>query len=310
MEKDPNVKIPKQVEEMAAGEEPVAEAVEAPVAEAPAAETPVEETPIAAVETPVAEAPPMEPPAPVEAGVPKEKLTLEQILAIEPHKLVAMYSTLHGKYLAEVPALTTRCETLQLKLDAAQTAPPAAQVPLNEVLNDEEKEELGPEIEAAVVKLVQSARVDAGPELQELRWQNFLNGLTQVCPTWNDIDTTAAFVAWMGETVPMVGKTRFELFDEAKAALDAPRCAEFYNTYLASIGEHVPAPTPADLAVPEPIAAPGAGIPAPQKGWKESEVKAFYDDVSKGRYRNSPKEAVRIEAEIDAAVAEGRIIKG
>lgn len=303
---DKNVKIPKQVADAAAGEQPV---VEAPVVEAPEVAAPavadVAVKPVVEVVAPVAAAVPLN--YEQDAVLPKERLSLEQIGAIEPQRLVAMYSTLQGKYHAEVPALMIQNKALQHELDQAGTVPAAATVkPLHEVLTQEEREELGDEAVEATAKMVGQVREEYAGELQKIRTQAFGDSVRVLCPRAAELNTDPAFHAWLQGDVPLSGNTRFELLRAAHSTLNAARVVDIFAAYIAEVEGVVPEHELKEIVVPAAIGAPEAVAEA--RVWRESDVSAFYANAVKGRV--TPEEFIQTEAEINAALASGSIIEG
>jgi hypothetical protein len=294
MTTDKNVKLPKQVMKM------MGAGVEAPV------EAPVVENPPAAALDIGAEQPPE--PAIVAPKVPP--------IAGNPN-WEAMYHTLKGKYDAEVPALMAQNRELRAELEKTQTAPPVKRIDdLSQVLSEEEREELGEEVVGGTAKMIQQVRAESAQELNQLRdqlqssdRQAFIGTLTGLCPTVAKVNQDPAFHAWLNETIPLTGQTKFALLRAAERQLDAVRCAEIFNAYVDEINGRVPKHDLNELAVPRPVTG-GEGRPVEKPVYTESQVRAFYEDMTKGRFRNNPEKAVRMDQEITAAAAEGRIVKG
>lgn len=281
---DKKVRVPKQVVAMAAA--------------AGAAETPA---PPAAVVAPTKEI----------AGQPA--IAVEKPAVETPadqagkHDFEQLYKTLKGKYDAEVPVLSRRVTELtrdvadlQQQIDAAKESA---------VLTDEERDGLGEEILGPMEKMIAQVRLEAAQSMAPVLKELFFSRLDAICLQWRKLNEDPAFLAWLSGDAPLTGMKRHQLFDEASQKLDATVCGQFFNAYLAENNLIPAAPVPGDISVPPPVLA-GAGAEKPQRKFKESEVQAFYADAVKGRYRSNPAEYARIDAEISAAVKEGRIIKG
>lgn len=227
----------------------------------------------------------------------------------QPHNFEQMYQTLKGKYDAEVPALMAQNRELRAELEQLKAQPPVNRVAdLTHVLTDEEREELGEEVLNPTAKMIEQVRAESAQELHKLRKEVFLAELSRRCPQVGELNFDPAFHAWLNEVVPLTGQTRFTVLREAEKQMDAVRCADVFNAFLAE-KSGVPARRLSDLAVPRP-AAGGTGKPVERPVYTESQVKAFYEDLSKGKFRRNPEEAIRLADEIKAADAEGRIVKG
>lgn len=154
--------------------------------------------------------------------------------------------------------------------------------------------------------------------------QIFLQQLAVRVPDWEALNTDPDFLAWLTVVDPLSGLQRQVLLDAAAESFDVARVAALFNAYKKEAGigmQPVPQPAPQvtqqDQKKSEVSAqvAPGkskASSPAPasdqsRKIWRQAEVTRFYDDVRRGLYRGREAEQARIEAEIDLAVAEGRV---
>lgn len=149
----------------------------------------------------------------------------------------------------------------------------------------------------------------------EMKRQQFALGLDRNAPGWQKTLDTEEFNNWLDYTVePMTGRVYRDLFDEANNNWQLERLSNFFNTFTTAAGK--PEPVSAKPSK-ESLITPGSSggtnpmnQPAPGKYWTMNEVNQFYKEVQIGKYRDKPKEAERIEAEIDKANLEGRIIPG
>ena len=153
----------------------------------------------------------------------------------------------------------------------------------------------------------------------------FLQRLSTLVPDWEVLNRDPGFLAWLGQIDPFTGVHRQQLLDAAGEALDAQRVAAFFNAYKQGLGRVEPSPTPNPQPPPNPQLTrhtppevarqvqPGRSKAAstPQvpesatRIWSQKEIEDFYREASLGRY--SREEQARIEAEIDLAVAQGRV---
>lgn len=284
---DANVKLPKQVEAMEQGAAPESNAAEEPAGKAPALDA----------AAPASE-PPREPPSP-----PPQAATQPE------HDWQAAYKTLKGKYDAEVPALQRRIKELETVVDAQQNKP-ADIKNLRDVLTEEQREELDPDQIDATERMVAMAREQASAELRQVHLETFKMRLDALAPSWRQSNNNPEFLAWLDQPAPMTGRTRWELFSEARDRFDGETCAEFFNAWMAESAGNDPEERLQQVSVPAPVQAGSGAAPSEKKVWKESEVAEFYSDLSKGRYGSNPELAQQIDQDINAAAAEGRITKG
>ena len=64
----------------------------------------------------------------------------------------------------------------------------------------------------------------------------FFTNLDKAIPDWETINRDPAFLNWLGQVDPLTGIRRQELLDQAYAAFDAPRVANFFLTFTGNGG--------------------------------------------------------------------------
>ena len=153
-----------------------------------------------------------------------------------------------------------------------------------------------------------------GSVTEDRRVKYFVD-LAGLCPTYEETDSRQDFKDWLLKVDDFSGLIRNDILQSAYAAFDAERTAKVFNQFL---GATPPAPAPAEVIDPQAQlreqvspgqARSGAEI-VPDDGkkmWSVVEMDAFYKDFSRGDYRGRMDEARRIEADIDRALAEGRV---
>ena len=135
---------------------------------------------------------------------------------------------------------------------------------------------------------------------------------TQV-PNWRAINDTPAFKAWLLAEDPLTGSTRQQFLAQAQSEYDALRVIKFFKEWeRTAAGGQTPAPKPNSQNELEKYVAPGSSrttTPADKtkKQWTKDAISQFYKDAMMGKYTNKPEEKKRIEDDIFAAQAEGRI---
>jgi hypothetical protein len=221
--------------------------------------------------------------------------------------------------------------------------PPAAPASPTVEIPAEDIEAYGAELPDAARRW---ARAEVAPEIAQLRQQvNELRGTTQMSlvernrervrqglsgwrADWETINKDQAFLDWLKGDDPMSGQNRSELLHNAYDNGDVNRTAAFFRAFIHDSGkyagtEHTAAQPSAQAAPHTPagagpslqdLAAPGRGrpaspgAPADKRTWSGKEIETFYAESSRGKFRGREAEYARIEAEIEAAMREGRIV--
>lgn len=250
------------------------------------------------------------------------------------------YSTLQGMFNAEVPRLHSQVKELQQQLQSVvsqqsqqKAAPQEQQAKL---VTEKDVEAYGGELidlmRRQASEVFQAERSQFQADLAKLQAENaelrqqlggvaekqgvtdrraYFAELAKAVPDYETINVDPAFIAWLSETDPISGLLRQTFLNAAFEQFDPTRTAALFNGWKQTAGK---APQPRQQAAQEleRQVAPGtsrATTPAQQTNgervWSMRDIEQFYTDVSKGKYARE--EAARIEAEIDAAVAVGRL---
>lgn len=288
-----------------------------------------------------AQEPPAQPPAPqasapaapTPAPAPAEE-TWEQ-----------RYRTLQGMHRSDLGRLEGQVRELQTQaaakdvriqeLEAAAKRTPEAPKPAP--VSKEDTEKFGPEIIDLIDRQARHvADQQVGPLKQELeakdaeiaslkkqvggvaedqgqaRLIQYRTELTKLCPQWEATNKSQSFFDWLAVVDELSGLKRQVLLENAFNNRDAARTAFIFNQFLQLTPPAPPAPpAPAAPSLQSQTAPSGSKAdippanPAADKVWTAQEVDAFYAAQRRGDYK--PEDAARIEAEIDAAGASGRI---
>ena len=243
---------------------------------------------------------------------------------------------------AENQELTGRLKQMEELISTMQAAPVADPEPApapKSLLTEDEVEEYGESID--IMRKV-SQEIAAGYEAQmatmqatidELKGtvvprveqvaqqqahsaeQSFWSDLADAVPTWRDINDKPEFQAWLLEVDPLTGMTRQTYLDDAQRNLDAPRVAQFFASWGQDNGTAQAQPNrSATNSELEKQVAPGKGRTSatPQGDQKQTytpdDITKFFRDVRDGKFRGKEEERDKLERDIFAAQAEGRII--
>jgi hypothetical protein len=140
---------------------------------------------------------------------------------------------------------------------------------------------------------------------------------------WREVNVDPAFNAWLEQVDPFSGQPRKRLMLDGFEAKNALRVKSFFDSFLKENAVVTPDPTPTpageagaagtlalgDYVAPgKPSSTPGqAGAPKEKRIWTNKEVGKFYSDSQKGHFKKRPDDKARIEADIMAAINEGRV---
>lgn len=257
------------------------------------------------------------------------------------------YKTLQGMYNAEVPRLhaekrelTNRVQQLEQLIASMNATPAQQQAPVEKLITEQDMEDYGDSIEVMrrvfreemsskdteineLKRLVRQMQGTVVPQVHQLSQnyavsneQRFWADLQTAVPDWQDINGSQEFQAWLLEVDPLTGIPRQTYLDDAQRNMDARRVANFFTAWKGMTGSsNARTPTAAQPASElERQVAPGKGRSGgakPQgeaKTYTSEDIKKFFSDVQKGRYRGKEAERDRIERDIFAAQREGRIV--
>lgn len=162
---------------------------------------------------------------------------------------------------------------------------------------------------------VESQAATAIAETTQTRQERLFDKLTAVIPNWREVNDDEMFHAWLAEVDPVYGMSRQQALNDAAAVFDEQRVIALFKAYVA---QTQPPQQPADTRKAqlarqlEPTRSSATHTAAPQnaaatKVWTQAEVTAFYNGLVRGSYRGREQEAERVKAEINRAMAEGRI---
>lgn len=284
-------------------------------------------------------APPTEPAQP--AAVPPASAAPVVQQQDDPVKLLEhKYNVLAGKYNAETSRLMGQVQALQAQLTAPPPPPAAAPAAARRedqfdlsMVTPKEREEFGEELVQMMARIAAANSTgevaQLKKELAQMRGQvQQTNQVVQATTTervwaqldihvtnWRTINISQQFVDWLHEVDVMSGQTRQTGLTAAFESGDGPRVVGIFKRFVEedSQSRSTP-PQPAAQVDRGTLIAPGSprgsGGEAPngtnKRMFSEQEIDDFYSRVH--RKRINPDEAKAIEAEMQEAVREGRVI--
>jgi len=247
------------------------------------------------------------------------------------------YLTLKGMYDAEVPRLHSQMKELNVQVqtliaeNAAAKAQQAYEQPstAKTLITEQDKEAFGSDlldlIDRATEQKVAGFRDRESQllsEVNELKSKlgnvserqgvsdkdRFLSALSAQVPDWEALNVDQGFLSWLAEVDPIYGLPRQYALTNAYEAFDAARTATIFKQYRNMIAPPTQQRQPnlqSQVAPTRSRSTPATTSAGEKRIYSSQEVSDFYNEWIKGRLTNE--EAVKMEAEINAAQAEGRI---
>lgn len=258
-----------------------------------ARQQPAEPEPKPSVETPPAAATPPTPTPP--AADPRES---DPAYWKQRHKVTeGLLRVERDARIADGQAHAQRVTELNAQIQSLQAGAPVAPTDLSRFFTPEQIEKFGEEqcrtmataaeaaadvkiqamqsrLEAQVQPLVDARKQDQTDAATRKR-QDFEDALTAAYPTWREVDTNPAWLAWLAQTDESTGLARQDILNKHGQRLDAGRIATMFRQFEESTRPPAPPMAPHGTAgngggnAPPPAAA-AAGYPS------QAEIKDFY----------------------------------
>ena len=256
------------------------------------------------------------------------------------------YKSLQGMYNADVPRLNTQNRDLTARVEQLEKllseVPPKVETsepePVASLITEDDLAAYGDSIDvmrkAAREELTKAnskvAQLEAQiaqlqgvlPQVQQVQAQQkksseqiFWDTISSKVPHWNDINTNPDFQSWLLEIDPLTGVSRETYLEDAQRSLDAHRVVNFFTTWEQATGKPSTAqPTrkAQDSSLQKQVSpgrsrSNGASPSGEPPTYSPKDITKFFSDVRQGKYKGRDDERGRIERDIFAAQAEGRI---
>lgn len=243
------------------------------------------------------------------------------------------YNVLKGKYDSEVPTLSYKVQVLTnqiTQLSDQMERNKVVDTPKKKIEDDPKLQELKkdyPELFEGIETLTEVKLDEVRREIQELRAlrqeiletkqsvaksaeERFVETLNSV-PNWRVINNSPAFSEWLEQPEGLSGYSRRSFLDQAVSKLDGPTVVRYLRAFIEDEQSKNAGKKPGNPAPPRGTGSPGAG-PGGNPGNNKRKISTafidrFYQDLAAGKYRGKEQEAAKLDAEINAALAEGRI---
>ncbi len=279
--------------------------------------------------------------ATAEKGPTAEEGVVEETPEQKAEKIQHKYDVLRGMYNKEIPELSLRLAeqsgqikalTDQVALLTAGKKPDETKEVLDSLEQDPnigylktEYPEVWKGIEVAINKIatetskkiedLNSKLTEQKKHTEKTDRDRFYDDVESM-ENYDEINKSIEFNTWLDETEPLTGFKRRDILNDAYASLDSTRAKNFFSEFTGKKVEPV--------VVVEKKKKEDTGISprttvtrtvVDRSELKENFIKAtdvsrFYNDVRKGLYKGRDAEKDKIEAEINKAISERRVIAG
>ena len=142
--------------------------------------------------------------------------------------------------------------------------------------------------------------------------QNFWKYIDTHVPDNESVNKDPRWLSWLGETITGTSFTRRQALQEAEKEYNAENIVKLFNMFKESVG--LPITTTVKRGLKDEVSpinpdnpSSEAGIPAGEN-YTRAQVKEFFNDRAKGRYKHLPDDGQSLEDDITLAHVEGRIV--
>jgi len=269
---------------------------------------------------PVAPQPEVKSEKPVEPEVPEE--TWQQ-----------KYKTLKGMYDAEVPRLHSDVRELRSQMERLQKA---AETPKSEpkpakmekLVTDADVQAFGEDLIEVQRKVAREVAAEFRGELDAMKAENeklreqltmtgsqvseasFEQRLYRLVPDFQTVNADERWIGWLNEVDPLLRAPRKSVAQDAFNRGDAEAVAHYIGMFKSSVA---PAEQPSDRAaelekqIQPKRSASTAPVSQQAKTYTDAQVQKMFQRSVELSSRGQRDEAMKLEAEIDAAYREGRV---
>lgn len=167
------------------------------------------------------------------------------------------------------------------------------------------------QLQGAVIPRVEQIAGQQAQTTDQLFWSD----LSLAVPGWEEINNNQDFRTWLLEVDPLTGYSKQAFLDSATNDRDVNRVAGFFTSWQQANGISQAQPNRSDSNSElerqiTPGRSRGSGLPTgnQRSTYSSQEIESFYDSVRKGEYKGKEEERDKLERDIFAAQAEGRIV--
>ena len=318
--------LPRQVEAQLRELEQIEKQIAESQNQAPANPEPQQtEDPPAQLSTP-------EPPAEEQKPVETKPEPTEPVIADETWQ--SRYIALKGKYDAEVPRLHADVREFKAQLDslrkAAETKPVETKKPAvaEKLVTDADIQAFGEDLIEVQRKVAREVAAEFRDELDAMRVENdklreqlnttgsqvseasFEQRLYRMVPDFQDVNADPRWVNWLNEVDPLLRAPRKTVAQEAFNRADAEAVAHYVGMFKSSITPVEPVNDKAselEKQIQPKRSASNVPVSQQAKTYTDSQIQKMFQKSVELSSRGQREEAMKLEAEIDAAYRDGRV---
>ena len=254
--------------------------------------------------------------------------------AIAEETWQSRYIALKGKYDAEVPRLHADVREFKAQLEslrkAVETKPVETKKPAvaEKLVTDADVQAFGEDLIEVQRKVAREVAAEFRGELDAMRAENeqlreqltttgsqvseasFEQRLYRMVPDFQDVNADPRWINWLNEVDPLLRAPRKSVAQEAFNHGDAEAVAHYIGMFKASIA---PAEQPSDKAaelekqIQPKRSAATAPVSQQAKTYTDAQIQKMFQKSVELSSRGQRDEAMKLEAEIDAAYREGRV---
>ena len=241
------------------------------------------------------------------------------------------YRRLQGKYDAEVPRLHQQVKELQAAIQQMQhqaqqpPPPPAPEKPAEpeRYVSDEDVANYGEDFVDIQRRITLDTTRELRKQVEELKAQlaqqgsqvqsvSFETRLLQEIPDFREVNNDPSWIAWLNEVDPLLRGPRRAIAQQAFVAGDVEAVKSYVDLWRKSQAPAQPAPAVSrQQELQRQVQPSRATTSAPSSGGKKTytmgEAEALFNRIQHLTAQGRIDEAKRLDAEISAAYAEGRI---
>ncbi len=196
------------------------------------------------------------------------------------------------------------------KLDEEGVSKTALDVIVNAILNastDQNKVQTANMV-APIKKGIKEVQENQAVTAQQSFWKY----IDTHVPDNESVNKDPRWLSWLGETITGTNFTRRQALQEAEKAYGAENIVKLFNMFKESVG--LPITTTVKRDLKDEVSPINSGTPSSEAGipagenYTRAQVKEFFNDRAKGRYKHLPDDGQSLEDDITLAHVEGRIV--
>jgi hypothetical protein len=254
-------------------------------------------------------------------------------LSAEIQRWEQRYSSLQGKYNAEVPQLHAQNKQLQEQIDALKAQFEKAQEKQPEkprrLVTDEDVSSFGEDLidvqrrvardvfdeyVTPLQKEVDQLKQEKQQLLEQVQGTSsqvamtqFETRLRQAMPDFDQVNSDPRWVAWLDEMDPIIRAPRRSVAQAAYDTADVDAVAHYVGLFKQTLGA-APQPRTRELERQVTPTRASGNAPAPQgKSYTQAQWGKLYDQVAMMNAKGQYEAAAKLENELSAAISQGRV---